>query len=250
MEDIAIGRRVRTVRLRLRLRQSDVAVKAGVSQDTVSRVERGRLSALQVSTVRAVLNALEIELRIIPTWRGGELDRLLDEDHAAVVGVATALLERHGWVTAPEVSYSVYGERGSIDLVAWHPGARILLVIEVKTSLVSLEETLRRHDAKVRLGERIVGERFGWRPSAVARLMVLPDLSTTRRQVARHDVVLRRTYPLRGAAARHWLAAPRGATGLLIFSSPTPRERGRRAQMRPRRVRAAEKDPDTPPGRQ
>ena len=26
------------------------------------------------------------------------------------------------WVLAPEVSYSIYGERGVIDILAWHPG--------------------------------------------------------------------------------------------------------------------------------
>ena len=122
------------MRLRLRLRQEDVAARAGVSQDTVSRIERGRLSALQLRTVRAVLQAIEMELRINPSWRGGELDRLMDEDHAVAVGGVAELLEGLGWVTGAEVSFAVYGERGSIDLVAWHPGTRVLLIIEVKTS--------------------------------------------------------------------------------------------------------------------
>jgi len=227
------------VRLRLRLRQEDVAARAGVSQDTVSRIERGRLSALQLRTVRAVLQAIEMELRINPSWRGGELDWLMDEDHAVAVGGVAELLEGLGWVTGAEVSFAVYGERGSIDLVAWHPGTRVLLIIEVKTSLISAEETLRRHDTKVRLAARIVEERFGWRPSAVARMLVLPDASTPRRQVARHTAVLARAYPLRGSTARAWLAQPSGAAALLIFLSRSPRERRGREPVRPRRVRLA-----------
>src|SRR4029079_17838803 len=87
----------------------------------------------------------------------GDIDRVADEGHAALVGLVAALLEGLGWQVRPEVSFSVFGERGSIDLVAWHPTARILLVVEVKTSLNSVEETLRRHDLKVRLFSPVCG---------------------------------------------------------------------------------------------
>ena len=97
-------------------------------------------------------------------WRGGDIDRVADEGHAALVGRVASMLEGLGWQVGPEVSFSVFGERGSIDLLAWHPTARILLVIEVKTSLNSVEEMLRRQDVKVRLAAGIANERFGWQP--------------------------------------------------------------------------------------
>ncbi|HET9456275.1 MAG TPA: hypothetical protein VFO78_02955 [Candidatus Limnocylindrales bacterium] len=102
-------------------------------------------------------------------WRGGDLDRLLDARHARLAETATRLLQAAGWEVAPEVSFSVYGERGSIVLLAWHPGTRTLLVIELESELTSIEETLRRHDTKVRLAGRIGRERFGWRAAGVAR---------------------------------------------------------------------------------
>ena len=67
------------------------------------------------------------------------------------------------------MTFAVYRESGSIDLVGWHPGTATLLIVEVKTELTSVEETLRRHDTKVRLAARVVGDRFGWNPRAVAR---------------------------------------------------------------------------------
>jgi transcriptional regulator with XRE-family HTH domain len=237
MDDLHLGRRIRAVRVRLGLRQVDVAVRAGVSQDTVSRVERGRLGPLQLRTIRAVLAALEVDLRLEAGWRGGEIDRVADEGHATLVGAVSALLERLGWTTRAEVSFSVYGERGAIDLLAWHPVARVLLVVEVKTSLTSVEETLRRHDAKVRLAPRIAAERLGWSPTATARLLVLPDASTPRRHVARHDRVLGRVYPVRSSAAKGWLGGPSGAAGMLLFMSPALPERGRHRAVTPRRVR-------------
>ena len=86
---------------------------------------------------------------------------------------------------------------------------------------MSLEETLRRHDAKVRLAAGVVAERFGWWPVRVGRLMVLPDGTTPRRQVGRHDAVLRTAYPLRGPALRAWLRAPVGSVAGLAFLPST-----------------------------
>jgi transcriptional regulator with XRE-family HTH domain len=40
MNDVAVGRALRAIRLHLRLRQADVAIKAGVAQQLVSRIER------------------------------------------------------------------------------------------------------------------------------------------------------------------------------------------------------------------
>ena len=212
-------------------------MRAGVSQDTVSRIERGQLDALQLRTIRAVMRVLEILLLPEVRWRGGDLDRLADEGHAALVALICGLLERAGWVVQPEVSFSVYGERGSIDVLAWHAGARVLLVIEVKTTLNSIEETLRRHDAKVRLAAGVARERFGWVASSVSRLLVLPDVSTARRRVARHDGLLGGAYPLRGHEVASWLRHPTESRGLLTFLPVTLGRRGSRAPVSRWRVR-------------
>ena len=234
-----LGRGFRALRHRLAWRQADVGAKADVSQDIVSRAERGDILRMKVESLDQIAGALGADLIILLRWRGGDLDRLLDEGHAALVGAVAEVLDRAGWQVAAEVSFAVFREGGSIDLVAWHSQSRTLLIVEVKTELLSVEETLRRHDAKVRLGGGIVGERFGWQPRAVARLLVLPDASTPRRRVARHDAVLGRAYPLRGPAVRSWLAHPEGAPGSLLFLplSPTTGVRGRRVPVNRRRIR-------------
>ena len=82
------------------------------------------------------------------------LDRLLDEKHARS-SARPSICSRHlGWVAEVEVSYSVYGERGSIDILAWQQTLAALLVIEVKSELVSVEATLRKLDEKVTTGRR------------------------------------------------------------------------------------------------
>lgn len=220
MDRLRVGRALRALRRRRGLRQRDVAAAAGVSQAFISDLERGRTGRMQGDRVERVAAALDAELVVFVRWRGGDLDRLLDEAHATLVGIVAGDLESLGWQVVAEVTYSVYGERGSIDLLAWHAATSVLLVIEVKSELTSIEETLRRHDAKVRLAAGIVRERFGWAPTTVARLLALPADSTSRRRVARHDAVLRRSYPLRGRPARAWLRRPETtAAGILTFSA-------------------------------
>ena len=228
MDEQRIGRSVRALRTRLGLRQEDLARRARVSQTTVSRIERGRSGPLPLVTIRAVVQAVGADLDVVVRWDGARLDRLLDGRHAALLAETTRRLERDAWIVHPEVSYSVYGERGSIDLVAWHSRRRALLVVEAKTAITSLEEMLRRHDQKTRLAPGIVRERFGWEVAVVGSLVVLPDASTPRRHVARADLILSRAYPLRGHAVRAWLADPIGAAaGLQFLSSSLHGSRGR-----------------------
>jgi transcriptional regulator with XRE-family HTH domain len=221
MNDLTVGRVIRLLRQRLRWRQQDLADRAGVSQGTISLLERGQIDRAALRTVRAVLDALDAGTWLDVRWRGGILDRLLDERHAALVGVVASALPEWKWDVIPEVSYSVFGERGSIDLVAWHAASRALLIVEVKTELASVEATLRKHDEKVRLGPRIVAERFGWRPAIVGRLLVLPSDRTQRRHVERHAAVLDRALAVRGHAVRAWLRGPRGPLAGLWFVSGT-----------------------------
>jgi len=237
MNDLGVGRALRAIRHRLVLRQQDLADRAGVSQDSVSLIERGRIEQMTIGTIRTVFASVGAELVVGVRWRGGDLDRLLDEGHAALAGAIAGRLEADGWRVRLEVTYAVYGERGSIDVLAWHEASRTLLVVEVKTELTSVEETLRRHDAKVRLAARIATERFGWSPVAVARLLVLPETSSVRRAVGRHEAVFARAYPLAGWELRQWLRKPAGTRSGRLFLSLTNGARGRQGSVGRKRVR-------------
>lgn len=207
----------------------------------VSLLERGQSDHVSTPVTRRIFEALEADLVIFVRWRAGDLDRLLDERHAGLGDVLARRLADEGWEVAPEITFSIYGERGSIDLLAWHPRTRTLLVIELKTELTSVEETLRRHDVKVRLAPGIVLARFGWRAASVARLLVLPETSTARRQVARHAALFHRAYPARNRAVRAFLRDPvvrSGFGGGLLFLSSSDyasamRLAGPRKRVRP-----------------
>lgn len=242
MNNIQIGRAARALRHRLGLRQADIAERVGLGHDVVSRIERGRIDGLTVRTLRQLFDGFDAEAVITIRWRGGELDRLVDRRHAGLGELVLARLERLGWTVEPEVSYSEYGERGSIDLLAWHPPTRTLLVIELKTELTSIEETIRRHDVKARLAAKIGADRFGARAATVARLLVLPDERTARRQVSRYGNLLLRAYPMRGREVRSWLAAPTGHLSGLVFLTAAD---GARLRQRIGPIRRIRRPPGT-----
>ena len=208
-----------------------------MSRSLVSLIERGRIEEVTIRRLRRIARELDAELALQLRWRGGDLDRLMDEGHATLVGRVAAVLSKHGWQVRLEVSYSVYGERGSIDILAWHAAARIVLVVEVKTELVAVEETLRRHDQKARLAARIAREQFGWAVDATARLLVLPSLSTARRRVERQAAVMDVAYRMRGAELRRWIASPTAAAAGLMFLDIAGRSGQGRGAMSRRRVR-------------
>ncbi|MHB8399990.1 MAG: helix-turn-helix domain-containing protein, partial [Candidatus Limnocylindrales bacterium] len=120
MNDPRFGAAIRALRRRRRWRQVDLAAAAGTSQSVISQLEAGRLDGTRVSTVRSVAAALDATIAMELRWRGAATDRLLDERHAKLNGSLAAMLARHDWLVEPEVSYSRFGERGSIDLLAWH----------------------------------------------------------------------------------------------------------------------------------
>lgn len=220
MDDIRFGLMVRAVRVRLRLRQSDLARLAGVSPTTISRIEHGRLDAVAVGTLRRVAAVLEIRIDLVPRWRGGELDRVVGARHSALHELVARDLEgRPGWLSAPEVSFSQYGERGVIDRLLYHPARRALCVIELKTEIVDVNELIGTLDRKVRLAPEIARKR-GWDvpPGVVASAwLIVAESRTNRRRVHEHRAVFRSAYPLDGRSVASWLADPDRVIHCLSF---------------------------------
>ena len=212
---------MRVLRQRAGWRQADVARRAGVSQPVVSRVEAGRWGTLRWQVIRAVCAEAGLRLDLEGRWRGGELARLLDAAHAGLQDRLKRRLEAADWHAAAEVTYSRYGERGSVDLLAWHALTGIVLVVEVKSSIADVQGLLRPLDAKVRLA-RDMARDLGWIGRAVAPMLVVADSTTNRRRVEEHPALFAR-FAVRGATAQRWLKHPAGApAGLLLFLAPPP----------------------------
>lgn len=237
MDDSQVGSVIRAVRIRRGLRQADVAALAGVSQAAVSAIESGRIERTTIHALRRVAGAVGVSVALTPRWRGAETAKLLDERHAALVRAVVARLGAIGWDARTEPTFNIRGERGAIDVLAWHPVARVVLVIEVKTVICDLQDLLSTMDRKRRLAP-IVARDLGWRPLVVASVLVLPDETQARHAVARYETIFRVSLPARGPEVRAWLKAPdRELRGVwfLLNASPDDAKRRFRGSMRVRR---------------
>lgn len=215
MTDVRVGATLRAVRLRRGWRQSDVAAKASVSSSLVSLVERGHIEKLALRTLRQIAEVLEVQLDVNPRWRGADLDRLLNADHAALhESIAAFFVELPGWELAPEVTFSIFGERGVIDILAWHAATRTILIIELKTVLVDIHDLMSAADRRRRLATKIAAER-GWDARVVASRVLLSNTRTNRRRVVAHQTELRTAFPGGGAEMIAWLRNPTGAISAL-----------------------------------
>ena len=234
MDDQRLGATIRAIRVRRGWRQRDLAARSGVSPATISRLERGHPGLLTVDMVRRVASALDIRVDLVPRWRAGDLDRLLNAKHSQLHELVARWFTKElpAWVLAPEVSYAVYGERGVIDIVAWHPGRRAILVIELKTDVVDVNQLIGKVGEKARMIRRIVRDR-GWDPLTVSTWVIVASGRTNRARLAAHQAVLRAAFPADGRGMRRWLADPAGSVAALSLWT----ELAARPLMPTRRVR-------------
>ncbi|MEO8625307.1 MAG: helix-turn-helix transcriptional regulator [Candidatus Limnocylindrales bacterium] len=225
MDDVRVGRIIRALRRRRGWRQTDLAKAAKVSQSVVSRAERGHSSTLSAAAVRRIANALDARLEWTISWRGGELDRLLDELHAALGTATVSALGRFGWTrVVPELTFMRFGERGSIDLVALDEERKAAVIIELKSELTSYEEMQRRLDVKTRTAAALIEDRFGWRPRHLAVVLVLAETRTNRDRVKRVAPLLKAALPAGTVEVRRWLRDPKGRLAGVWFL-PISRQR-------------------------
>jgi transcriptional regulator with XRE-family HTH domain len=206
--DQQVGLLFRTARIRSGKRQEDVAAAAGVHRSRLSSIERGLLDDASIRDLRAVATQLEIRVEIRASWRGGDGVRIVNERHSRMHElVAARLAATPGWEFATEVTFSEWGERGVIDILAWHAATRALLVIELKTEIPDPAGLIAQVDRYRRLAPTI-GRDHGWNALAVATWVLVAESDMNRRQLARHRVILRNAFPLNGHFMRRWLRDP------------------------------------------
>ena len=225
------------------MRQVDVAALANVSPATVSRIERGHFGSVSLDAVRTVAKVLEVRIELVARWTAADLDRLLNARHSNLHElVARMFAELPDWVARPEISFAVYGERGVIDIFAWHPRRRMLLVIELKTDIVDVNELVGGVDRKRRHAVRVATE-VGWirqgdPPPSVSTWVIVADGSTNRRRVQAHRTMLRAAFPADGRAIAGWLRRPLEPIHALSLWANASRGQQKANLAAPRRVSA------------
>ena len=216
VDHLRIGHSFRALRIRKSWRQQDLADEVGVSRQLIAKVESGQIYDVQVGMVLRIGEALGASAAVNVRWRGEGLDRLLDAAHAGLVETVVARLTGLGWESVVEASFSVAGERGSIDVFALHRATATVLVIEVKSVVPDSQAVIHGIDRKTRLARRLARER-GWPCQVAGRLLVVGESTTARHRIDALAQTYQAAFPSRGAAVSAWLRSPEGALSGLLF---------------------------------
>lgn len=207
MDDGRIGLVLRKLRLRHAWSQAEVARRAGISDASYSEIERGHIGRVGIGRLRRVAAVLEVQLSFEARWRGASLERLLSARHAAMTERVARLLVDAGWDVKPEVSFSHFGERGVVDLVARHEHAGQLLLVELKTEIVDVNNLLATTNRRHRLAG-VLAESCGWDYRRLSQWIVVLLSRTNQRRLADHRTAIRAAFPVDGRAVRGWIAHP------------------------------------------
>ena len=101
---------------------------------------------------RTIARTLEMEIAFEARWRGGKLTRLRDHEHAALCRAGRGLPRRPRLACDPRIHVpAICRERGSVDVLAWHPVHSALLIVEVKGRIIDVQDLLASVDRKRRV---------------------------------------------------------------------------------------------------
>jgi hypothetical protein len=123
-----------------------------------------------------------------------------------------------------------------------------LLIVEIKSEIVDLQDLLRALDIKARVIPGEVRRSHGWQAECMAVVVLLPNNNAHRRAAASHAAILAAALPARTREVRRWIAQPAGSLrGIWFFPCISGRSTGERTSAG-RRVSAPRGTPaPTPP---
>jgi transcriptional regulator with XRE-family HTH domain len=205
---LQLGELVRESRLLAGWTQRELAARASVSQSVVCRVETSRAEVLDLLVVERILAALGMRAQLDIEGRHlGDRRRQRDGVHARCNGYQAGRLERDGWLTATEVEVGKEAPRGWIDLLAYRPTDRALIVDETKTEIPDMG-ALQRQVAFYMREAIAVANRLGWRPTRVVALVVALDTAAIADRLRQNRDLVRRAFPSPVDRMSAWIADP------------------------------------------
>ena len=218
---MVFGKACRTGRLALDLSQQELADALGIHRGHLANIEAGRTN-ISVDLMERIAHALGQRLDLIV-----QPPRLVsqrpthDTVHAWCSGYVARRLLNMGWSVAREVDVSGGGGRGWIDLLAFDPAARTVVVVEIKTRLDDLG-LVERQIAWYEAHAFAAAERLGWSPRRSATwLIVLASDEVDRTLVTGRDAI-NQAFPGRAPDMLAALAGtePTGRRALAMVALP------------------------------
>lgn len=155
------GRLIGDGRRALGLSQRDLSRRTGIPQSVISRFERGQACGIDLTRLEQLATALggRVGLTFDAPFLADRV-RQRDRVHAWCVGFVARRLRSAGWQVETEVEIEGAAGPGWIDVLAFHPESRWLLVIEVKTEIQDfgrIQRTLAWYEARAPKAARARG---------------------------------------------------------------------------------------------
>jgi transcriptional regulator with XRE-family HTH domain len=205
--------------------QQELAVAAGVSRSHIAGFENGRVNP-SIDLVWRISDRLGIDVSFVahPPVVIGQRSR--DVVHACCSGYIDGRLRRSGYLTAREVEIATNSAHGWIDLLAYEPITRTLVIVEIKTRIEDLG-AIERQISWYEHNAMAVVRRLGWQPQRVLSWLLLLAADEVERAVRLHRPVLLRSFPARAPEMRRVLEDPRSilARRGLALVDPSSRRR-------------------------
>lgn len=223
-----IGRLIRDSRLLIGWTQRELADRADTSHTAIWRLETARPGPVDLAMVERVLKALGMRPSLgIDDRHLADRRRQRDGVHAVLNGYAARRIARLGGWEPPATEVQIGAEvpRGWIDLLAFRPADRSLLVDETKTDIPDMGG-LQRSVAFYEHEAPRVAEALGWRPLRTIVLVLGLDSRQFGRRLADNRDLVRSAFPGDVARVAAWLvdpAAPRPRGWTLAVADPASR---------------------------
>jgi transcriptional regulator with XRE-family HTH domain len=206
--------------------QRELAARLDTNQSAVRRLVRGG-PLMDVAMAGAALDLLGIRVTIDAdpiglAARGEQRDAV----HARCCSHVIGHLARRGWDVRSEVEIGEGRFRGWIDILAFRPAGRALLVVEVKTRIDDLGRTLRTLGWYVR-SSREAAHLLGWRPRSIAPALLCLATDETDARLAAANDQLRIELPGRARHLATWIDDPAAVPARPSLALIDPRSRRR-----------------------
>lgn len=208
------GEKVRAARRRRGWTQAELGRRAGLSQVTISKVERGEGGTLSLVAWQRVADALELPLDLKLGRDAYEDTR--DAGHLAMQEFLLRLGRRSGYPRTFELRTKPSNPSAWVDVGLVDHGRRRLLLLECVNAMEDIGASARSSDRKQSEAEALAIAIGNGRPYAVHVCWVVRDTRRNRQLVQRYPELFASRFP---GSSRDWVAA-------LTHSADPPSDRG------------------------
>jgi transcriptional regulator with XRE-family HTH domain len=222
---MSFARLSRDTRIALDVTQREVAAAVGISRSHLAGIEIGRVDP-SLDLVWAIADRLGLELELVGRPPVVIDRRRGDLVHARCSAYVDTRMRNGGWDTRRELEIAGPRSHGWIDVLAYEPRSRTLVIIEVKTRLDDVGAVERQVSWYEREVPRLARSQ-GWRPRRTLTWLLCLASDEVEKQVAVHRTLLSSVFPDRAPALRAVVADGTSAAmrrGLALID-PTSRRR-------------------------